>query len=42
MPLDHFDDKSIATFRNRYWINSTYYKPGGPVIRKTFFIDHDP
>ncbi|KAI0074677.1 hypothetical protein K474DRAFT_1601127 [Panus rudis PR-1116 ss-1] len=32
MPIDHFDNKTSATFQNRYWVNDTYYKPGGPVI----------
>ena len=36
MPIDHFGNTS-ATFPNRYWINSTYYKPGGPVFC-TFII----
>ncbi|OCH89254.1 hypothetical protein OBBRIDRAFT_732955 [Obba rivulosa] len=31
MPLDHFGNTS-GTFMNRYWINDTYYKPGGPVF----------
>ncbi|CAO3621778.1 unnamed protein product [Cunninghamella echinulata] len=30
-PLDHKDPKSI-TFKNRYWVETKYYKPGGPVI----------
>lgn len=34
MPLDHFSNGSdTRTFRNRYWINQTYYQPGGPVFR---------
>ncbi|KAJ7577831.1 peptidase S28 [Mycena floridula] len=33
MPLDHFSDSaSNATFNNRFWINDTYYEPGGPVF----------
>ncbi|OSD04708.1 hypothetical protein PYCCODRAFT_1465679 [Trametes coccinea BRFM310] len=31
MPLDHFGNSS-ATFKNRYWVNDTYYKAGGPVF----------
>ncbi|KAH8111742.1 peptidase S28 [Phellopilus nigrolimitatus] len=31
MPLDHFGN-STETFKNRYWINDTYYEPGGPVF----------
>ncbi|KAF9554434.1 peptidase S28 [Agrocybe pediades] len=36
MPIDHFPKDnasgSVGTFNNRYWINATYYKPGGPVF----------
>ncbi|KAF8512337.1 serine carboxypeptidase S28-domain-containing protein [Gautieria morchelliformis] len=33
MPLDHFSNGSDArSFKNRYWINQTYYQPGGPVF----------
>ncbi|CDO68396.1 hypothetical protein BN946_scf184815.g43 [Trametes cinnabarina] len=31
MPLDHFG-KRKDTFKNRYWVNDTYYKTGGPVF----------
>ncbi|KAI9062583.1 hypothetical protein FKP32DRAFT_1573969 [Trametes sanguinea] len=31
MPLDHFGNAS-GTFKNRYWVNDTYYKSGGPVF----------
>ncbi|KAI0730928.1 serine carboxypeptidase S28-domain-containing protein [Earliella scabrosa] len=31
MPLDHFGG-TPGTFKNRYWINDTYYQPGGPVF----------
>ncbi|KAM5544287.1 hypothetical protein V8D89_001947 [Ganoderma adspersum] len=31
MPLDHFANTS-GTFKNRYWVNDTYYKMGGPVF----------
>ena len=34
MPIDHFDNTTSETFRNRYWINATYYVPGGPVFRQ--------
>ncbi len=34
MPIDHFGDAGAGTFKNRYWINATYYEPGGPVFRK--------
>ncbi|KAJ3937454.1 MAG: peptidase S28 [Lentinula lateritia] len=35
MPLDHFANSTVdgvTTFQNRYWINATYYEPGGPVF----------
>ncbi|KAJ4480382.1 peptidase S28 [Lentinula edodes] len=35
MPLDHFANSTVdgvTTFENRYWINTTYYEPGGPVF----------
>lgn len=36
MPLDHFDSSSSKTFKNRYWVNSSYYEPGGPVFREIY------
>ena len=35
MPIDHFNASDNRTYNNRYWLNDTYYKPGGPV----FFYD---
>ncbi|KAF7507600.1 hypothetical protein GJ744_010270 [Endocarpon pusillum] len=35
MPIDHFDDSDTRTYKNRYWINDTFYQEGGPV----FFYD---
>ncbi|KAF8885052.1 serine carboxypeptidase S28-domain-containing protein [Gymnopilus junonius] len=32
IPIDHFGHKTSATFSNRYWLNATYYKSGGPVF----------
>ncbi|KAF9268246.1 peptidase S28 [Marasmius fiardii PR-910] len=32
LPLDHFDATSNTTFKNRFWINTTYYEAGGPVF----------
>ncbi|KAJ3881470.1 peptidase S28 [Lentinula edodes] len=35
LPLDHFANSTVdgvTTFENRYWINATYYEPGGPVF----------
>ncbi|EKM50837.1 uncharacterized protein PHACADRAFT_130303 [Phanerochaete carnosa HHB-10118-sp] len=34
MPLDHFGG-APGTFKNRYWVNASYYELGGPV----FFFD---
>lgn len=31
MPLDHFGG-AASTFKNRYWVNASYYEPGGPVF----------
>ncbi|KAI0642323.1 serine carboxypeptidase S28-domain-containing protein [Trametes meyenii] len=31
MPIDHFGGGE-GTFMNRFWVNDTYYKPGGPVF----------
>ncbi len=35
MPIDHFasDVSKSGTFKNRYWLNATYYEAGGPVFR---------
>lgn len=30
--LTHFNDANKATWQQRYWYNSTYWKPGGPVF----------
>lgn len=40
MPLDHFSN-STQSFKNRFWVNSTYYKAGGPVFCEliTNFLD---
>ncbi|KAJ9134307.1 Peptidase S28 [Pleurostoma richardsiae] len=36
MPVDHFDSSDTRVYNNRYWVNDTYYKPGGPVILYDF------
>lgn len=36
MPVDHFNKSDTRTYNNRYWVNDTYYQPGGPV----FFYDN--
>ncbi|MCJ1288982.1 hypothetical protein MMC34_000513 [Xylographa carneopallida] len=35
MPVDHFNPSDTRTYENRYWMNDTYYRKGGPV----FFYD---
>ncbi|KAF7370867.1 Thymus-specific serine protease [Mycena sanguinolenta] len=32
MLLDHFNASNQQTYPNRYWVNATYYEPGGPVF----------
>ncbi len=32
VPVDHFNASDSRTFSNRFWVNDTFYKPGGPVI----------
>ncbi|KAK0224490.1 peptidase S28 [Armillaria nabsnona] len=32
VPLDHFGSDNSSTFLNRYWVNASYYAPGGPVF----------
>lgn len=32
LPVDHFNRSDTRTFQNRYWLNSTFYEPGGPVF----------
>ncbi|KAF2161385.1 hypothetical protein M409DRAFT_28119 [Zasmidium cellare ATCC 36951] len=31
-PVDHFNSSNNATYENRFWVDSTYYQPGGPVV----------
>ncbi|KAE8385777.1 serine carboxypeptidase S28-domain-containing protein [Aspergillus alliaceus] len=31
IPIDH-NNKSVGTYRNRFWVNDDYYEPGRPVI----------
>ncbi|XP_065175160.1 putative serine protease K12H4.7 [Sycon ciliatum] len=30
--LDHFDTQVLTTWKQRFFVNSTFYKPGGPVF----------
>jgi hypothetical protein len=32
IPTDHYNASDIRAYSNRYWVNSTYYRPGGPVF----------
>ena len=31
-PIDHYNASDKRTYQNRYWVNSKYYKTGGPVF----------
>jgi sensor histidine kinase regulating citrate/malate metabolism len=30
--VDHFDQQNTETYQQRYYVNDTLYKPGGPVF----------
>jgi hypothetical protein len=32
MPIDHFNASDKRTFNDCFYVNDTYYKPGGPVV----------
>lgn len=32
IPIDHYNASDTRTYSNRYWINSKYYRSGGPVF----------
>ena len=32
IPIDHYNVSDDRTYKNRYWVNSKYYKSGGPVF----------
>jgi hypothetical protein len=32
IPIDHYNASDSRTYCNRYWVNSKYYRPGGPVF----------
>ncbi|KAK5945998.1 hypothetical protein PMZ80_000137 [Knufia obscura] len=32
IPVDHFNTSDDRTFQNRYWTNTSFYKPGGPIF----------
>ncbi|KAF7557063.1 hypothetical protein G7Z17_g976 [Cylindrodendrum hubeiense] len=36
IPVDHFDTSNKDTYDNRFFVNDTYYKTGGPVILYDF------
>ncbi|KAE8396638.1 hypothetical protein ETB97_006514 [Aspergillus alliaceus] len=31
VPIDH-DDPSVGSYKNRYWVSTDFYKPGGPIF----------
>lgn len=35
IPIDHFNNSDTRTYNNQYWVNDTWYEPGGPI----FFFD---
>ena len=32
IPVDHFNPTDFRTYSKRYWFDSTYYKPSGPIF----------
>ena len=32
IPVDHYNASDTRTYKNRYWVNAKYYKPGAPVF----------
>ena len=32
IPVDHYNSSDHRTYKNRYWVNSRYYRKGGPVF----------
>ncbi|KAI9664853.1 MAG: hypothetical protein M1821_006301 [Bathelium mastoideum] len=32
IPIDHYNSSDNRTYANRYWVNSKYYSPGGPIF----------
>lgn len=32
LPVDHFNSSNTDTYSNRFWLDLTHYKPGGPVV----------
>lgn len=32
IPVDHFNPSDNRTYANRFWVNSDYYRPGGPIF----------
>ena len=32
IPIDHYNSSDNRTYANRYWVNSKYYRTGGPVF----------
>jgi len=32
LPIGHFNPQDDRAFQNRYWLNDTFYEPGGPIF----------
>lgn len=32
IPINHYNSCDTRTYSNRFWVNATYYRPGGPVF----------
>jgi hypothetical protein len=32
IPVDHYNESDTRTYENRYWVNSKYYRSGGPIF----------
>ncbi len=32
LPIDHFNPQDTRTFKNRYWMNDSFYEKGGPIF----------
>lgn len=38
LPVDHFNPLDRRTFEGRYFVNSEFYTPGGPIFSEIFTI----
>lgn len=32
IPIDHFNQSDTRVYNNQYWVNDTWYRPGGPIL----------